>query len=396
MKKFTTGLILILFACMIFFPQAARSASLNLVDADGSLLGEIPTLRREGSLLLDLYNFFRALDFSVSWNEKTRRLEVEEEGTTFRFTPRSEHVLAGDNNLYLTGSPLVRSGKMYLAASTTAGLLNRHTKHSVIYNPDRQQMQLGVPREAEAADEDPIGRFLEDIPEVAGDEMLVVIDPGHGGRDPGAIGPGGLMEKEVILNMSLRLKKHIEDNYPRMKVILTREEDVFIPLQDRTRMANQNEADVFISIHANSGPSARATGFEIFTLSAEASDPSAQERADIENSVLRYEGYDSEELSDVAWILGQLRASVHTMESQAFSEMILSEMEAAITLSNRGMKQAPFFVLKDAMMPAVLFEAGFLSNPREEQRLQSDSYQKTVVEALGTALDKYMKQRFLK
>ncbi len=394
MRNIVAALVLILFISAVFFPCFALAANLSLVDAEGSFIGDVPGLNRNGDLLLDLYNFFQAIDFSVRWDVSAKRLEVKEKETTFRFSPKSEHVLAGGKKLFLSGKPVFESGRIYLSPRATAGLLNQHTDHSVVYNPSRRQFQLGVATAAEAANEDPIGSFLEEIPEVAEDEMLVVVDAGHGGRDPGAIGPGGLMEKEVILEIARRLKKHIKEKYPRIKILLTREDDVFIPLQNRTRIANKNGADVFVSIHANSGPSTRATGFEVFTLSAEASDPSARERANIENSVLRYEGYDSEELSDVAWILGQLRASVHTMESQAFAGFLLDKLDARTTIKNRGMKQAPFYVLKDARMPAVLFEAGFLSNPREEQRLRSESYQQIVVEALAAALEKYRKTRF--
>ncbi len=220
-----------------------------------------------------------------------------------------------------------------------------------------------------------------------------MVDPGHGGRDPGAIGPDGLQEKDIVLELSLALRDVLQNNYPKLNVELTRDSDKFLPLQKRTQIANQRNADVFVSIHANAGRSSTAEGFEVFTLSSDATDASAEELAEIENSALRYEGVPAEELNDISFILWQLRSTIHTRESRTVPRNIIDSLKARIPGKNRGVKGAPFWVLKDARMPAVLVESGFLSNPEEARRLTSESHQQDLAQAIGEGIDQYVSGR---
>ncbi len=399
MKKYCLPFLIGMVLILAFMPRSARAQQVNIVDAGGDLLRRVNALEFDNKYFFDLYDFFKAIDFDVNWNETTRRLTVSGADEKFRFSPGAGRVMVADDGLYPAENLRQENGRLYLDAEQTAGLLKTHTEKEYIWNPSREQMQVARAEDFQAeidpaaADEDPIARFLEEIPETGEEEILVVIDPGHGGRDPGAIGANGLHEKEVVLQISLSLRDYIEENYPRIKPVLTRDDDRFIPLQDRTRMANEQQADLFVSIHANSGR-AGASGFEVFTLSSEADDEEAQELAEIENSALRYEGVDGEELKDIQWILQQLQGTVHTRESREFARIIDDELDGDLSLPSRGVKQAPFFVLKDARMPAVLVETGFLSNPREAEKLGTRKFQREIAAGLAGALENYRQNRY--
>lgn len=369
-----------------------QAQTIELVDAEGSLLSRLQTVQNEQHTFVDLYELFRSLEFSVEWDPFLDRFEASRKDISFRFVPGMERVRV-DDRLYPVPGPTLHEGRLFLAVQPVTRLLRRHSGKSVIWNPARAQMQL-TPAEAEAAEEDPVGRFIDETPRTEGNEMLVVVDPGHGGRDPGAIGKNGSREKQVVLDLARELKGILQESYPNIRVRLTRGGDRFIPLKSRTRIANEIGADVFVSLHANSAQhSSRARGFEVYTLSGQATDPSAQELADVENSALRYEGYQQEELEDISWILWQLRSTVHTRESQKFAGLILDRLQGQVPTNNRGAKKAPFWVLKDAQMPAVLFESGFLSNPSEERKLRDREYLRKLARGLAGALEAYRENR---
>jgi len=394
-KKIIKASVFLLILIITTSPLYAEN--IGLVDVEGRLLNEVSAWQSEGSVLLDLRDLFFSLGFDVSWQEETQRLEVDAGEDEYKFRPGKSLVAVNGENLVPFDPPHLHQERLYLEVNAVENFMTEELGKNTTWNPSRSQLQLVEADESEPVDADersadPVADFLGEMDdeERAEGELLVVIDPGHGGRDPGAIGPNGLMEKEVALDISHRLADRIESEYEQIETHLTREEDVFVSLEDRTRIANELNADMFISIHANGHHSQYARGFEVFTLSGEASDPSAEELAETENSVLKYEGYDADELDDVAWILHQLRATVHTRDSQDLARQMVDLMEDKLPVPNRGVKQAPLWVLKDAQMPAVLVEAGFLSNPQEERRLQSSDYQESVVEAIAKTVYHYL------
>lgn len=383
---------LLLFSLISYGP--VYSQSLNLIGEDGNSLASLSAYQSNKTWFVDLRDFLQSLDFQVSWKESAQRLEAKKKEIEMRFRPETDRVLIGENNLGLIAPPVMKNGRLYLQAQALANLMNRHTSQSMIWNSTRNQLQLATPAAwAQDRKNDPLGSFIEDIPEMENKELLVVIDPGHGGRDPGAIGHNGTLEKRVVLDISRRIRDHLKANYPNIKVRLTRTSDKFIPLSQRTQIANDLDADVFLSIHANSNKSSKAKGFDVYTLSGEATSPTGEDLAEIENSALKYEGYDEKELDDVSWILYHLRNSVHVRESQDISQFIMEVADKNLPIPTRRARQAPFWVLKDAQMPAILVETGFLSNPREEQTLQRVSYQNAVAEVLGKALENYRQNR---
>jgi N-acetylmuramoyl-L-alanine amidase len=214
----------------------------------------------------------------------------------------------------------------------------------------------------------------------------IVIDPGHGGENTGAISRNGLEEKNITLPIAMSLKRALENAMP-VRVILTRSDDSELELDHRSAIANQNKADLFISLHVNSSYGRSAHGAETFFLSLQASDELAAEVAAVEND-------DSDEatedpLNDLDLILWDLAQSHHLAESQRFARLVQEELNGALGLTDRGVKQAPFRVLRGAAMPAVLVELGFLSNPAEERRLEDPSYRSQLVDALVRATLRY-------
>lgn len=394
-SKFTVLCLLVFTGLFLLTPSMTSANYLNLVGEEGSSQQKLSAFQSGDDWLVDLHDFFQALDFDVLWKNTIQRFEADKKGTTLRFRPETERVLVDGRTLSLIDSPTIHEGRLYLHARAVANLINRHTDKSVIWNPTRRQLQVASASAwAQESGEDPIGSFIDDMPDQDDDELLVIIDPGHGGRDPGAIGHNGIQEKSVVLDISSTIKQYLENNHPKIKPRLTRDNDQFIPLSRRTQIANDMEGNVFLSIHANANRSSQAKGFEVYTLSGEATNPSGQELAKIENSALRYEGYEEKELDDISWILYQLGNSVHVRESQHISRMIMDRADKDLPIPTRRSRQAPFWVLKDARMPAILVETGFLSNPDEEEVLQSRAYQESVAKVLAEALDEYREKRF--
>ncbi|MBI3399126.1 MAG: N-acetylmuramoyl-L-alanine amidase, partial [Deltaproteobacteria bacterium] len=203
----------------------------------------------------------------------------------------------------------------------------------------------------------------------------IVIDPGHGGEDSGAIGPSGIKEKDITLEIAKKLEKLILQKMD-VKVILTRTDDTFIPLDERTNIANKNEADLFISIHANASYRKGADGVETYFLSFEASDEDAKRTAAFENSVASMgRKTETNNTDDLKTILMDMAQTSVLNESSQLAEVIQENLCKVLKGENRGVKQAPFIVLAGAAMPAALVEIGFISNAQEEKRLASKEMQ---------------------
>ncbi|MDE3167156.1 MAG: N-acetylmuramoyl-L-alanine amidase [Acidobacteriota bacterium] len=214
----------------------------------------------------------------------------------------------------------------------------------------------------------------------------IVLDAGHGGHDQGTSGPKGLLEKDLVLDVTLRLGKLIEDGLG-AEVIYTRSDDTFVPLETRTAIANEKKADLFLSIHANSSPVARITGVETyylnFTDSKETMDLAARENAASHRSIF--------ELQD---LLQKITLHEKLDESREFASRVQAAIYAFSSRSfpgqkNRGVKKAPFVVLIGAQMPSILAEIGFVTNPREEQLLKKPDYRQHLAEALYRGVARY-------
>lgn len=212
----------------------------------------------------------------------------------------------------------------------------------------------------------------------------IVIDPGHGGKDPGAIGKTGRnYEKTFTLKVAKKLKERLEKDLD-VEVILTRDSDEFVSLQDRTKLANEREADLFISIHFNAHNSSKANGIEVYYLSTAKTDEARAVEA-LENSVVYdFEGGEDavKRYNDLAFILADMAQSEHLEESYQQALKIQNYLIYETGARDRGVKQANFYVLRGAFMPAVLLELGYITNKTEETKIVKDSYQEKLASAI--------------
>lgn len=223
-----------------------------------------------------------------------------------------------------------------------------------------------------------------------GANKIIVIDPGHGGKDRGARGTKGLTEKEVVLDISLKLKKIIEKNLG-YKVILTRDGDTYVSLKERTAIANSNNADLFVSIHANASKRKNVSGIETYYLDFAKSDQ-ALETATRENETPFLNIRD-----DVQYILADMVANTKMNESSQFAGIVQNSLIKGLQkkyhrVRNLKAKGGPFYVLYGANMPSILVETSFISNPAEEKRLKSKKYRESLAYYILKGIERYFKE----
>jgi N-acetylmuramoyl-L-alanine amidase len=221
----------------------------------------------------------------------------------------------------------------------------------------------------------------------------VVIDPGHGGRDPGAVGAIS-KEKDIVLSISLKLGQYIKENFDDVEVIYTRSTDVFVPLHERARIANENKADLFISVHCNASRSNRAFGTETFVMGSHRNQENLEVAKKENASILfeddykeTYDGYDPN--SPEANIIFSMFQFAHLNQSLTMASLVQNQFRERANRNDRGVKQAGFLVLYRVTMPAILVEAGFLSNAQEEKYLASEQGQTLIASAIFRAFRDY-------
>jgi N-acetylmuramoyl-L-alanine amidase len=224
--------------------------------------------------------------------------------------------------------------------------------------------------------------------------FTVVIDAGHGGHDAGAIGLKlKVQEKNLNLSVAKQLAEKIRTNYPEVKVVLTRDTDVFLPLQQRADIANKHHADLFISIHTNAAENRNAQGAETFILGTER----MEDNLDVamrENAVMKleedqtvYQGFDPNSIE--SYILFELMQNQYMDHSLQFAELVQNQFVGTLQRANRGVRQAAFWVLLKSACPSVLVEMGFLSNAEEEKWLASAEGKTGIVNGIFDAFQKF-------
>jgi N-acetylmuramoyl-L-alanine amidase len=262
----------------------------------------------------------------------------------------------------------------------------------VLKGPDRLVVEITKPEASpRPAGQPGPGAPALPAPSISPPARTVVIDPGHGGEETGAIGPGNIVEKDITLDIASRLSALLARE-PGVRCVLTRTADTLVALDERAAIANHEKAAVFLSIHANSSRAAGAHGSETYYLSLAASDKLADALAKQENSSDgKAAPPPAESAPDLDFILWDMAQSAHLKESAALAESIQNELNALLHTENRGIKQAPFRVLVGATMPAVLVETGFLSNAEEAGKLATPEFRQSVAEAIGRAVTSYLK-----
>lgn len=225
-----------------------------------------------------------------------------------------------------------------------------------------------------------------------GPKPVIVLDPGHGGVDPGAIGVNGVYEKHLTLAMARQLKARLEKS-GRYRVVLTRDRDIFISLRERVAIARRAKGDLFVSLHADSNPNRRTRGLSIYTLSEKASDREAALLADKENKADIISGMDfSEESPEVTGILIDLAQRESMNLSAQFASLAVGELGRQVRTLDNTHRFAGFAVLKAPDIPSVLVEMGYLSNDDEVRLLQQVSYREKLADSVAHAVDRYFDQ----
>ncbi len=311
----------------------------------------------------------RTVSYAVTRDVSSRTLLVKLEQAVLGkyLKQRSSYAMTGD---LIDKIEVTQRGNKTVYISLLYKQLGSH-KHLILENPDRLVIDLFPPEPTPAA-------FSI---------KTIVIDPGHGGKDPGARSRGGLEEKNIALDISRRLKKLIE-NKLKKKVIMTRNKDVFISLKRRTEIANENNADLFVSVHINSSTSKKLQGIEVYLL-GKASDKRALAVAKRENAEAHKESMDFEKI-----ILNDLKRDFTkkaSLELAHFTNNALKKnLIAKYPTRALGVKRAPFYVLNHTKMPAILAEISFISNRKEERRLKNAQYRQRAAEALMKGIESYI------
>jgi len=330
---------------------------------------------RESSMALGLDGFADSRSRTVFFRHKFSLVVIDSEKKTADW---------GRKSYGLSRSPIWTDEKIYVPAEVFTDVLSEVLGKEIKIEDDRPASEGSIAPDGDktGADESPFSTALRNPVDV------VAIDPGHGGPETGATGPGGIMEKDVTLQISLKLAERLREEG--LQVYLTRKSDVKVPLAKRPAMAKEKDADVFISIHANGYKMMSTKGFETFFASLTATDEAAMELAAWENQGSTVtESPPDEVKDDIAAILGDMAQTEWLADSQRLAEMVQVCLARVMNSENRGVKQAPFKVLMEASMPAVLVEVGFITSPEEAKMITDPETQSKLVDAMALAVVRF-------
>lgn len=314
-----------------------------------------------GTSYLPSSAIIKGLNGAGRWDSETPVWTLTVGTHELKASPQIPTVLIDEEVLLLSAPPVVRNGELLLPERLWKERLSRWVTPPPIH-----------------------------VPPSPGRLGLIVLDPGHGGHDPGAIGRTGLREKEVTLDIARRLKDLL--SHDGFRVVMTRGDDRFISLGRRSQIANSQGADLYVSIHANASRSRSASGFETYTLS-EATDDHARALEAAENASLPSEvgGTLHSETDAIVW---DLLYTEHRAESTELArEICWGLKQSGLRSQNRGIKSARFAVLKGSRMPAVLVEVGFITHPKEEGWLRTASYRQTIAEGIRKGIFSFKNNR---
>ena len=364
---------------------ANNQQTITILGENNNFLGKADILKTE-QYYLSVNDFGKIIGSGSFVNHKTEKIVIYIDNLKIKLSSNIAFIVI-DDKTYQMGSKLIKSNdEYYVPIDDFFKILSIHgsNNHSIDYttmsialNSKIKKVEKSVPT-VDLTKEKNKWEF-----------NTIIIDPGHGGKDPGSIGYRGTKEKDITLDVAKRLAKKIQKNL-RVKTILTRDEDVWMRIQDRTRLANDKNGRLFISIHANSVEDRRASGFETYMIGTN-KNAAAVRTAARENAVLDLEGTNSAKLTDEDLITATMAQSGFAKQSEQFAALVQEEMDKRLQSKNRGVKQAGFYVLMGASMPNVLIELGFISNPNEEKKLNSSSYRDMLATSIYYAILKYQK-----
>ena len=374
-----------LYYCLLLFSWSFANAQqeIKIIGSNNSILGTVDYIQ-ENRFYFSLNDFSDILLKKNFVNTDLQKIVFSIGNNKVKVTGNIPFVIIDDKPYQLKNTIIYKKGVFYAPIDDFLELLNKRigTQYSINYNSlsieNKLESKISLTSSVDLNQEKKKWKF-----------DTIIIDPGHGGKDPGAIGYRGTKEKDIALDVSKRLAKKIERN-SKTKVILTREEDVFVRLQDRTKFANANEGDLFISIHTNAAEDRRASGFETFLIGPNKNEAAIKVAAR-ENAALELEGFSGKQLTNEDLIKATIAQSAFAAKSEEFASLVQNEIKKRVQSKDRGVKQAGFYVLMGASMPNVLIELGFISNPNEEKKLNNSSYRDMLATSIYYAVLKYQK-----
>jgi N-acetylmuramoyl-L-alanine amidase len=380
-----TRVITLIAAVLLSSPLQAQDR-LTVSRTSGDAARDIPVVAHEGFAAFEA-GALEGLGWVVEPSNQGLRATYPPNGLSVEIQIGSPFLKWGEGGVHLAQIPYLESGRIHLPIQFLVDILPWKLPESFRYQAGSWVLEVvdGEPPSDSAVDEGPAQPVIQDSIRV------VVIDAGHGGRDPGTMGIGGTREKDVVLVVARTLARILreEDN---LEVYLTRDSDVLVPIWKRGELATEwkgSRHGVFISIHANALPNSGSTrGFETYFLSEARTDHERRVAA-LENSAMELEGEEDQpqgDNPDLNHILTELRNLDHAHWSALLAENIQDRVDPIHPGRNRGVKQGPLAVITNSLMPAVLFEIGFLSNREEERLLNQSGFQNEVARSLAAAV----------
>ena len=371
------------FIIIYLFTTLSISANNDTVKIfkNNNLLGEVDTI--ENNNFFSINDFLSSTDSKEYINEKTEKIVFYIEDKKIKLTNGVTFILIDDNIFQLSSKIIKKNDEYFVPSNSFEKIINSIIQNiSVSFNSSEIII---------TSNSSLINNSIKnmDIEKDKWKFSTIIIDPGHGGKDPGAVGYKGTLEKDVALDVAKRLEKKISKNM-KVKTILTRDEDIFLKLGERTKIANENNGNLFISIHANAATDRRASGFETFLIGPNKNEAAVRVAAR-ENAVLELEGFSGKQLSNEDLIKATIAQSAFASKSEQFASLVQNEIAKRVRGRNRGVKQAGFYVLMGASMPNVLVELGFISNLAEEKKLRSSQYRDMLATAIFRAVEQYEK-----
>ena len=380
MKFFKIKLKFLLIYLFVSISLAATNDTIKLVK-NSKLLNKIDTI--ENNKFFSINDFLSSTGSELYINEKTEKIVFYLDNKKIKITNGITFLLI-DDNIYQLSSKVVRQNNEYFVhIDSFINIVNSSLQNLSIISNSSEIIISSTEKTKNVAIKN------IDIEKNKWKFSTIIIDPGHGGKDPGAVGYRGTLEKDIALDVAKRLEKKISKNM-KVKTVLTRDEDIFLKLGERTRIANENNGSLFISIHANAATDRRASGFETFLIGPNKNEAAVRVAAR-ENSVLELEGVAGKKLTNEDLIQATIAQSAFASKSEKFAALVQEEIGKRVQGKNRGVKQAGFYVLMGASMPNVLVELGFISNLAEEKKLRSSQYREVLATAIFRALEKYEK-----
>ena len=381
MKSFS--IYLQLFYIIILSTQlfSNTEGKLKLIE-NNELIGEISTIQNKQ--LFSINDFIKITNSKNFINDKTEKIIFYIDDKKIKITNQIAFVMIEDNLFQLSSKTVKQNNDYYVPTESFLSIINSlSTSISISLNTNQINLEriIETPKKTVKVD-------LKSEKE-KWEFKTIVIDAGHGGKDPGAVGYRGTKEKDIALDVAKRLEKKISKNMD-VKVVMTRDEDVFLRLSERTKIANENNGSLFISIHTNAAEDRRASGFETFLIGLNKNEYAAKVAAR-ENAVLELEGKSGQELTGEDLIQATIAQAAFASSSETFADMVQKEIKKRVQSRDRGVKQAGFVVLARASMPNVLVELGFISNPAEEKKLRSPQYRDQLATAIYRAVQQYEK-----